>query len=76
MSIFRRKRRHADQPAEETVVSRETLPSPLDPGALTLVRPADKEIATEELRAEANPEDDGARTQMIENERRREEHGS
>lgn len=77
MSLFRRKqRREADQPLEEVVESRETSASPLDPGALTFVRPADKEIATEELRAEANPEDDGARAQMIENERRREEHGA
>jgi hypothetical protein len=77
MALFRHKKRHeADQPAEEAVEVHETLPSPLDPGALTLVRPADREIATEELRTEANPEDDGARTQMIEDERRREEHGS
>jgi hypothetical protein len=76
MGLFRRKKRREAEPLEESVELRETLPSPLDPGALTLVRPADKEIATEELRAEANPEDDGARTQMIENERRREEHGA
>jgi hypothetical protein len=40
------------------------------------VRPPDKTIATEELRAEANQEDDGARSQMIESERHFDEYGS
>ena len=77
MRLFRRQHRHeADQPAEEAAEMRETATSPLDPGALAFKGPADKDIAAEELRVEANPEDDEARAQMIDNERRREEYGN
>ena len=54
-------------------------PGPLQPagsGMFGFVRPLDKTIATEELRAEANQEDDGARSQMIESERHFDEYGS
>jgi hypothetical protein len=77
MSIFRRKKSHeADQPAEETAELHETSTPVYGFGALSTVPPIDEEIAAEELRTAANPEDDGARTQMIEDERRREEHGA
>jgi hypothetical protein len=85
MGLFHRRKRHtADQPAEEAAERRETSGPLIGPGALSsvrptgsgtfgFVRPLDKTIATEELRIGANQEDDGARTQMIENERRRDE---
>jgi hypothetical protein len=90
MGLFRRRKRHsADQPAEEAAEMREVSGSSVfGPGALSSVRPSgsgffgfvrpiDKTIATEEMRIGANQEDDGARTQMIENERRRnEEYGT
>jgi hypothetical protein len=76
MSIFRRKKRHqADQPAEETAEMHETSSPVYGFGALSTVPPIDEEISAEELRAAANPEDDGAQTQLIENERRRDEYG-
>jgi hypothetical protein len=88
MGLFRRRQRHeADQPAEEAAEMRETLKPLLGPGSLSSVRPAgsgtfgfvsqiNKTTATEELRIGANQEDDGARTQMIENQRRRDEYGA
>jgi hypothetical protein len=76
MSIFRRKNRHqADQPAEEVSEMHETSTPVYGFGALSSVPPIDEEIAAEELRTAANPEDDGAQTQLIEDERRRDEHG-
>jgi hypothetical protein len=75
MALFRRKKAHgAAQPAEEAAEIRETSTPVYGFGALSSVAPIDEEIAAEELRSAANPEDDGARTQMIDNERRREEH--
>jgi hypothetical protein len=77
MSLFRRKQRHqADQPMEEDARLPETATPRFDLGALPPERPIDKTIDAEELRTAANPEDDGARTQMIENERRRDERGA
>jgi hypothetical protein len=88
MGQFRRRKRHeADQPAEEAAEMRETLKPLLGPGSLSSVRPTgqgtfgfvgpiDKNFATAELRIGANQEDDGARMQMIEDERRRHEYGS
>jgi hypothetical protein len=88
MGLFRRRKRHqADQPAEEAAEMRETMKPLLGPGSLSAVRPAgsgtfgfvspiDRTTATEELRIGANQEDDGARTQMIENQRRRHDFGT
>jgi hypothetical protein len=87
MGLFRRRNRHeADQPAEEAAEMRETSGSSLfGPGARSSVRPAgsgwfgfvrpiDDTIATDEPRISANHEDDGAQSQMIDSERRREEY--
>jgi hypothetical protein len=88
MGLFRRKKRQADQPAEEAAEMHETSGSSLfGPGARSAVRPAgagwfgfarpiDNTIATDEFRISANQEDDGAQSQMIDNERRREEYGA
>jgi hypothetical protein len=46
---------------------------PSGSGFFGFVRPLNKTIATDELRIGANQEDDDARTQMIENERRQDE---
>ena len=77
MALFRRKKQtDADQPAEEAAETREALRPPIGAAALGSESPIDKTIDDEELRVDANPEDDGARTQMIENERRRDEYGA
>jgi hypothetical protein len=86
MGLFRRRKHHyADQPAEEAAEMREVSGSsvfgtgalssvrPSGSGFFGFVRPLNKTIATDELRIGANQEDDGARTQMIENERRQDE---
>jgi hypothetical protein len=76
MGLFRRHQRHeADQPTEEGATLPETATPRFDLGALPPERPVDKDIDVEELRVAANPEDDGARAQLIDDERRREEHG-
>ncbi|MFY9782953.1 MAG: hypothetical protein WAK12_05415 [Acidimicrobiales bacterium] len=91
MGLFRRIKRNAKDdvayPAQEAVEAHEISGSTLiGPGALGAVQPAgsgvfgqsapeDETIATKELRAAADPEDDGARELLIEEERRREEFG-
>ncbi len=75
MALFRRRQRHeADQPAEEAAEASESASPVFGFGALP-VPPVDEKIAEEEVRAAANPEDDGAQTQLIDDERRREEYG-
>jgi hypothetical protein len=91
MGPFRRKKQSADDtaayPTQEAAEARETSGSTfIGPGALGAVQPAgsgshglvspvDETIATDELRANADPEDDGAKELLIEEERRREEYG-